>query len=296
LANTVDQGNFLIQAHTFDYLERAKRRNQRLDLAVVDPPLFYTIRNKQDAFDINKEADMQKAIGMLTLLLGLAVPAAAQQFFPITHIPTIQVSGQASVSVEPDRAKLNMSVSEIKPTVNAAKSLVDQKVREIQQMLESMGIDRKQINASQLSIYRVSEDRATSSRQYETEKQYAYRVSRQINVTIMDIQQLDEILDQSIKMGTNRIWNISLYSSREEDLKLEALKLAAAKAERTAQVLASQHERKLAQPYMMEHEFGSAGGPVYRTAIAGRQAEGASEFARGTIEISAHVNVVYQME
>lgn len=45
----------LIQAHTFDFLSRARRRQQRFDLAVVDPPSFYTIRNREDRFDLNDE-------------------------------------------------------------------------------------------------------------------------------------------------------------------------------------------------------------------------------------------------
>ena len=45
----------LIQAHAFDFLSKAARRNQRFDLAVVDPPSFYTIRSREDRFDIARE-------------------------------------------------------------------------------------------------------------------------------------------------------------------------------------------------------------------------------------------------
>ena len=45
----------LIQAHAFDFLSKAARRNQRFDLAVVDPPSFYTIRNRDESFDIARE-------------------------------------------------------------------------------------------------------------------------------------------------------------------------------------------------------------------------------------------------
>ncbi len=49
------QNNTLIQAHAFDFLTRAKRRNRTFDLALVDPPSFYTIRNNDDHFDIAQE-------------------------------------------------------------------------------------------------------------------------------------------------------------------------------------------------------------------------------------------------
>jgi 23S rRNA (cytosine1962-C5)-methyltransferase len=42
----------LIQAHALDFLSKAARRNQRFDLAVVDPPSFYTIRSREESFDI----------------------------------------------------------------------------------------------------------------------------------------------------------------------------------------------------------------------------------------------------
>lgn len=45
----------LLQAHAFDYLSKAKARHQLFDLAVVDPPSFYSIRNRQDHFDIAQD-------------------------------------------------------------------------------------------------------------------------------------------------------------------------------------------------------------------------------------------------
>ena len=47
-----EAGNTLIQSHAYDFLEKAKRKNQFFDLAVVDPPSFSTSRNRKHAFDI----------------------------------------------------------------------------------------------------------------------------------------------------------------------------------------------------------------------------------------------------
>lgn len=49
------QHHHFLQAHAFDYLSNAKTREQLFDLAVVDPPSFYTIRNRQDHFDIAQD-------------------------------------------------------------------------------------------------------------------------------------------------------------------------------------------------------------------------------------------------
>lgn len=46
------EGHQFIQAHVFDFLTAAGQRRQRFDLAVVDPPSFYTVRTRNDHFDI----------------------------------------------------------------------------------------------------------------------------------------------------------------------------------------------------------------------------------------------------
>ncbi|MDA3896080.1 MAG: class I SAM-dependent methyltransferase, partial [Desulfobacteraceae bacterium] len=49
------QGNTLIQAHTFDFLKKAKQENNKYDLAVVDPPSYSTTRNRKKDFDILRD-------------------------------------------------------------------------------------------------------------------------------------------------------------------------------------------------------------------------------------------------
>jgi 23S rRNA G2069 N7-methylase RlmK/C1962 C5-methylase RlmI len=49
------EGHQLVQSHAFGYLSRATREKRSFDLAVVDPPSFYTIRSREDRFDINRD-------------------------------------------------------------------------------------------------------------------------------------------------------------------------------------------------------------------------------------------------
>jgi 23S rRNA (cytosine1962-C5)-methyltransferase len=42
----------LTQAHALDFLAKTRQQKEMFDLAVVDPPSFYTIRNREDHFDI----------------------------------------------------------------------------------------------------------------------------------------------------------------------------------------------------------------------------------------------------
>jgi 23S rRNA (cytosine1962-C5)-methyltransferase len=42
----------LIQTHVFDFLHQAREKPTRFDLAVIDPPSFYTVRSRNQHFDI----------------------------------------------------------------------------------------------------------------------------------------------------------------------------------------------------------------------------------------------------
>jgi 23S rRNA (cytosine1962-C5)-methyltransferase len=54
--NTIDPAcHRLVQMHVFDFLAAAKKQVDRFDLAVVDPPSFYTIEETEDRFDINTD-------------------------------------------------------------------------------------------------------------------------------------------------------------------------------------------------------------------------------------------------
>ena len=48
-------GNAVVQLHVDDFLEILRRRGQRFDLAVVDPPSFSSTRSRAQDFDVKRE-------------------------------------------------------------------------------------------------------------------------------------------------------------------------------------------------------------------------------------------------
>lgn len=73
------QGNTLIQADTFDFLKKAKKQEQKFDLAVVDPPSYSTTRNRKIEFDI-----LQDHPRLLAGVVELMKPGALV-FFSTNH-------------------------------------------------------------------------------------------------------------------------------------------------------------------------------------------------------------------
>jgi 23S rRNA (cytosine1962-C5)-methyltransferase len=74
-----EAGNTLVQAHTFDFLKEARRRNQTFDLAVVDPPSYSTTRARKDDFDILRDHPALLAAVVAVMRTGATI------FFSTNH-------------------------------------------------------------------------------------------------------------------------------------------------------------------------------------------------------------------
>ena len=78
--NGIDtQAHHLVQAHAFDYLDRAFKENRRFDLAVVDPPSYSTTKTRNLSFDIVR--DHPRLLAKVTAVLR----SGATLFFSTNH-------------------------------------------------------------------------------------------------------------------------------------------------------------------------------------------------------------------
>lgn len=65
--------NSLVQTHALDFLKMARRRQQRFDLAVVDPPSYSTTRERRDDFDILRDHPLLLAAVVAVMRPGATV-------------------------------------------------------------------------------------------------------------------------------------------------------------------------------------------------------------------------------
>lgn len=217
------------------------------------------------------------------LLFFVCSAAAAQE-----RDKVIKVSGTGVVSVMPDRARVHMQVSQVDKSVVAAKKAVDEMASQIQKMLLDQGVKPSDVNASGFSVYEERNEPINRDR-----KQEGYRVSREMVVKVEDISRLDVILDHAINLGTNRVQNIEFYSSGMADIKYEALQKASEDAGKKAEFLAKQFGCRVGKPQQIEYDYSGREPQPYAFAAA---RAGAPAFLQGTIDVTATVNVVYQIE
>jgi len=203
----------------------------------------------------------------------------------------IKVSGTGVVSSKPNRAKIYMRVSSVNKSIVSGKKLVDENVSGVQKMLLDFGVKQNDINTSGLSVYEERSDQINRDGSRNVTKQEGYRVNRDIVSQIEDITKLDVILDNALNLGTNSIQNIEFNSSNADELKLVAMEKASDDARKKAEFLTNKFGCKLGQAQQIEYEYKGQG-----QIPSGSMRGGASSFLQGTIEITATVNVVYQIQ
>ena len=229
-----------------------------------------------------------RGMHLLFLLVFLCSSAFAEEAGKV-----IKVSGTGVVSAKPDRARLHMQVTQVDRSVVAAKKTVDGRVRLVQKMLLDEGVKPAGITTSSLSVYEERNEPLSGAGNRDVTKTTLFRVSRDITVKLEDISRLDTILDKAIDLGTNSVQNIEYYSSKIDELKLEAMRKASEDASKKAAFLARQFGCSVGKARQIEYDYrGREPQPVmYAAARAG-----APSFLQGTMDVTATVDVVYQIE
>jgi uncharacterized protein len=91
-----------------------------------------------------------------------------------------------------------------------------------------------------------------------------YLVSRQIEVTVKDLDQLGPLLEKAVDAGVNQVGDPQLDSSRRKALEREAMALAVQDAKLNAETLATAAGAKLGAVRTLNGQSNTGPMPMYR--------------------------------
>jgi hypothetical protein len=197
------------------------------------------------------------------------------------------VSGQSEVSVVPDILHISLNLTEVGQEVAVARDLVEQRSQRLIDTLKQHGVEKRDITAASLKI--------TPHYNWNNRAQiYAgTEVTRQIEVTLRDLDKYDDLIRAIIEARVARINSTRLESSREKGLRNEALQAAIEDAKQKAELLVVGFSEQLGPVYAI-----TAGGPSHGQreayAMAAPMARKAA-FEPGEIKISASVQMVFYL-
>ncbi len=223
-------------------------------------------------------------------LLSLPVLAAE-----VPDAPHISTSGHATVQVMPDMATLNIVVQLTAQQAAEAKKQVDARVAKYFDFLHSQGIDNKDINAANIN----------TQPQYDYSKQgkpqlLGYQATRQVTVTVRQINKLNDLLDGALQAGLNEIRSVTPGVADAARYQQQARDEAIKDAIGQAQALAAGFHAELGPVWSIQyHSESDRPQPVMRMyALAKASADTTPQetYQQQSISFDDQLNVVFQLK
>jgi len=205
----------------------------------------------------------------------------------------IAVGGEGEVSVKPDRAQLSMSVEKLDPDLKKAEAEVNKIVRSYLAEARSLGAKDEALSTTGVSIQpEYVWPEGGRERRFT-----GYRVSRQINLRVDNLDKLGEFILRATGAGVTQVNPPQLESGRRRELEREALAKAAEDARDKARVLADTLKVRMGAAYRVtESEVGAPPMPYAVKSMRAADAEGNAEMGVALGEIKLHATVSVEFE
>lgn len=222
--------------------------------------------------------------------------AALVTFFVICSVVTafaqgdsgrISVTGQGSVAVEPDMARITLGVTKQARTAAEAVDLMSADLALVIEALLDAGIAETRIQTSHLRV-NPEYNYNNSSR---GSKLAGYTASSSVSITVDDLELLPSVLDSVVDSGANQLNGLQFDVADRAPHLEEARRAAIADAKSKAVIYAS--AAGVSVGTVVSISEGSSGhSPVFAADMAMTRAESVPVMA-GEITIEAQINVVY---
>ena len=237
-------------------------------------------------------------MGMLTLLLaGVACITNEAE----TGTSGISVTGQASVSVEPDLALLTVGVETMGETVAEARAAAAGAMDAVVNAVKAHGLEDKDIQTQSFNIWPRYEYPEVMSDKTTTRKQVlvGYTVSNLARIKVRNLDVVGSVIDDAADAGgdATRIHGIDFTIEDPKPfmtlLREEAVADARAKAEHLAGLSGVELGELV---YMSEGGAIPSPGPVYRESAMMMADAASTSISGGELELRLSVQALYAIE
>jgi uncharacterized protein len=228
---------------------------------------------------------MKKIILILMTFIATMTRAQEQK-----QIPQVSVSGEGKVMVKPDHIVINFGVENTGKDATEVKKLNDETVDKVVKFVKKFGIPTSDFQTTSVSL----------NRNYDYEKKkYNYQASQTISITLKDITKYDSLMMGLVDNGINNISDVEFKSSKIEEYKSEARKLAMKDAKRKAEDYVSVLNQKIGKAILITDNTQSFFAPVMYKAdmmVTANSNAPQETLAVGEIEVVANVSVSFILE
>ena len=199
----------------------------------------------------------------------------------------IHVTGRAEIAVEPDMARMVLQVSAEAPDAVTVKQQIDSVTRSVLKLTDRYGIKRRDVTAAVVNL--------SINYQYDKNRRRAdgMQGSRTINVTLRDLDDYGNFMNDALEVGINSISGVQLDTSKREKLEQEALDAAIRNARESAAHVAKEFGVELGPVKNVHVQPGHAEPRMMAMARSADAAGG--DFSGGEIDIRRDVSATFSI-
>ena len=204
--------------------------------------------------------------------------------------PSVRATGEGSVSVQPDRARIDIGVVSQAPTAEAAAS---QNAAQLQSVLARLRAqlgqkaDIRTISYSLNPVYQYPKNGGKPSID-------GYSAVNTVEVTSDDLPNIGKVIDAATAGGANEIQRLQFTLKDEKRARAEALRHAALEARANAEAMASALGLKLGKVLLLDQSAGQSPRPMM--AMNARVASAPTPIEAEPIEVRASVTLTIALE
>ncbi len=232
---------------------------------------------------------------LLTTLLAAGSFTTQALAAELPNGPHVVTSGTSSVEATPDIATLSIEVSISSKDAADAKKQVDARVAQYFDFLNKNGIENKDIDAANLRTQPEYDFLKTGESVLK-----GYRAVRQVQVTLRQLDKLNELLDGALKSGLNEIRSVELGVANPDAYRDRARAQAIENATSQARSLAEGFKTTLGPIFSIRYHVANYQ-PVpvarmFKTNDAISQTDAAQTYVQQAIHFDDQVDVVFELQ
>lgn len=207
----------------------------------------------------------------------------------------LMVTGEGKVYAAPDIAKITVGIEETGNSLSTVQKSVNTKTQALTTSIKSLGIEEKDIKTISYDLY-PEYDYLTSS----FNRIVGYRISVSYQITIRDIDKINEVITGSASAGANMTGSISfdLNDETKKEKLEEARKEAVAEAKEKAEGLAKASGITLGKIVNISEypDYGIVN-PMYASGkdISLEASPEVPTIEKGQTEVSVSINLSYEI-
>lgn len=203
---------------------------------------------------------------------------------------TFNVTGEGKVVVKPDIASVTVGLQAQSPTVKGAQDQINSVINKISENLKQSGIEAKDIQTINYSIY-PNMDYAGGSQRIT-----GYSASTNLLIKVRNIDKINEVIDIATNNGANQISGVRFDVDDKTKAENEARQKAVDEAKSKAQEAAKVAGFKLGKIINYSENFGGFPRPIpMLSTLESKAAISPTQVEPGTTDITVNVTLSYEI-